>query len=407
MNKNYIVFCNEYIYTDYLSVLNGIEKYIKCFITNNIFSTDGIDCFDMSQFGKVTSSIDDNTEIVVFKNMYVTDKIYKYLEINYNIISGSNWLAMMLKEHKDIVIKPTKLRIDICTLCQIDCADCYMRKGNYGSVGAGYMTFKQFKRVVDDAPYIKEIEISNSGEPLLNPDLVKILEYSYNNNIKITIGNGTNFNTASNELLEALVKYNVRNVLMSIDGASQETYAKYRRKGNFNKIIENIKKVNEYKEKYNSDYPKMIYKCILFTHNEHEIEKVIELANELKCEVRFWPPWSKDQFIAKDPQRVFELTGIDFRDNKEPELYYDYCLQMILSPQINWDGKILGCCINYLKEWDGNVFEDGLVNAINTEGYRNAICRFFGGEFYESEDQCTLYCNDYKNFIQKGVYVDL
>ncbi len=44
--------------------------------------------------------------------------------------------------------------------------------------------------------------------------------------------NGVNLNHARDEVLEGLVKYRVRGVKCSIDGASPETYRVYRIRGN-------------------------------------------------------------------------------------------------------------------------------------------------------------------------------
>ena len=50
-------------------------------------------------------------------------------------------------------------------------------------------------------------------------------------------------------MLETLVKYRFTGLTFSIDGTSQETYEKYRRNGNFNNVIENIKKIKFTKRK--------------------------------------------------------------------------------------------------------------------------------------------------------------
>ena len=40
------------------------------------------------------------------------------------------------------------------------------------------------------------------------------------------------------------------------------------------------------------------------------------------------------------------------------------CRQLWLSPQINWDGKVLGCCHNNWQEFGGNAFADGLESSL-------------------------------------------
>ncbi len=43
------------------------------------------------------------------------------------------------------------------------------------------------------------------------------------------------------------------------------------------------------------------------------------------------------------------------------------CMQLWKHPQINWDGKVLGCCRNFWGDFGGNAFRDGLIESLNHE----------------------------------------
>jgi MoaA/NifB/PqqE/SkfB family radical SAM enzyme len=58
----------------------------------------------------------------------------------------------------------------------------------------------------------------------------------------VTADVGVNLNNVKDAQLEALVKYRVKSMKVSIDGASQETYEQYRVGGNFDKVIANVKR---------------------------------------------------------------------------------------------------------------------------------------------------------------------
>ena len=210
---------------------------------------------------------------------------------------------------------PTKVRLELCTLCQLNCRDCYMRRSesNYCGVGKGYVTFDLFKRFVEMNPFVEFIETSNSGEIFLNPDLKKILEYAFHKKIALAAYNGCNLNSLSDELAEALVKYQFRGLTVSIDGASQEVYAAYRRNGNFNNVINNIRKINRYKEKYNSIYPNLGWQYVVMDTNDdiHEIQKAKELANELKMQIFFKETWNQN-YIPKNIEQIKCETGVDY-----------------------------------------------------------------------------------------------
>ncbi len=56
----------------------------------------------------------------------------------------------------------------------------------------------------------------------------------------------------------------MKDLTVSIDGASQETYQIYRVRGKFDEVIGHIRKINEYKKKYNSEFspPGVAVHCV-------------------------------------------------------------------------------------------------------------------------------------------------
>jgi hypothetical protein len=44
----------------------------------------------------------------------------------------------------------------------------------------------------------------------------------------------------------------------------------------------------------------------------------------------------------------------------------------------NWDGKVLGCCINTWIDFGGNAFRDGLTASLNTEQIQYAQAMLLG-----------------------------
>lgn len=210
----------------------------------------------------------------------------------------------------------------------------------------------------------------------------KILIYANEKQIEITIGNGTNFNDVSNEILELLVKTQVKFINISLDGASQEIYSIYRQKGNFDKVINNIKKLNEYKKKYNSKYPELQWQYIIMEHNLKELKRAKNMAKELDMKISYTYDCIKNNFaIAEsDRERIKEITGLEYltqteyNEANDEHIYGDYyCYQMLYSPQINFDGRLLGCCLVWDEDYGINCFEEGLVNALNCEKYLSTI----------------------------------
>lgn len=313
---------------------------------------------------------------------------------------------------------PKKIRIDICNLCQLNCVKCCVRlseKQIKKHEGFGYVPFETFKNFVDKHSFIEEIELSRYGEIFLNPDIDKIIEYAHQKGIALTAYTGVNLNKLSEETAENLVKYQFKGMVVSIDGATPETYAIYRRGGDFNTVINNIKKIQKYKEKYNSEYPEIVWKFIVFGHNEHEIDDVKAYAAKLNVPLYFDLNSVDGYSPLKDPKMVHEKTGLhtgyisETPKNDEHitsmKNYYEkdektkndwfYCDDLFKYPQINWDGNLLGCCRN-LPGFKINVFEDGLLNALNKEKYLYAKVMLTNFNIPPREDVPCSECIVYK-----------
>lgn len=265
----------------------------------------------------------------------------------------------------------------------------------------GYLKFENFRKVVDGFQFYR-IELSNSGEIFLNPELDEIIKYGYEKNIELNASNGTNLNYLPDKTAENLVKYKFNFLELSIDGASQETYSIYRRNGDFNKVIDNIKKINRFKEKYNSQYPEIYYKFIVFGHNEHEILKAKEIANSLDMDIRFDSNFAPHYSPIKDFEFVKNNTDLYAPNRSGKSQDFCYCRQVFTYPQIDFDGEIHGCCLfntDFFTKYklNANVFEQGYFNTLNspkmvamrkfllglfdTEGYENLPCAHCS--FYE------------------------
>ena len=69
------------------------------------------------------------------------------------------------------------------------------------------------------------------------------------------------------------------------------------------------------------------------------------------------------------------------------------CTQLWTEPQVNWDGKVLGCCVNRWGDF-GNAFEEGLDAVLAGERYRYAQ-RMVVGLAPPRDDQPCLQCPVY------------
>lgn len=263
--------------------------------------------------------------------------------------------------------------IDASSLCQLQCTACpQTSKELTHTIRTGLLAYGHFTHFVDTHPAVKHIELSNWGEIFLNPALVNIMRYAHEHGIALTAFNGVNLNHASPEQLEALVTCQVQGLTVSIDGASHDTYAVYRKNGHFNTVIKNIQTINEHKKTYGSALPLLTWQFIPMQHNAHELPRARAMAHELGMHFHTKADWSA-------PRRKKTL--------REKFAQFTLCAMMWDMPQINWDGTLLGCCAN---KWGGygNVLEHGLHACMQSDLYTRTQRALLGKDIMPDNAPC-------------------
>jgi MoaA/NifB/PqqE/SkfB family radical SAM enzyme len=311
-------------------------------------------------------------------------------------------------------VRPRSVSLDASTVCQLRCPSCPNAGGIIAkSIGAGFLSPVDFEKFIEDHPWVSNIELSNWGEVFLNPHLEKILHCAFQHNVAVRIDNGANLNRVSDGQLEALVKYRVRSITCSIDGASQEVYSIYRVNGDFNRVIDNVRKINTLKGKYSSSCPELRWQFVAFGHNEHEIAKARDMARELGMQFYVKLSWGDmygDTFSpVRDRELIKKETGLTVADRREYEEKFgkNYvaasCHYLWRMPRINFDGRLLGCCINYREDF-GNVFTDGLNACLNSEKMKLTRDVLMGLRETAEGTPCVR-CHIYQSMRRYGAWI--
>jgi hypothetical protein len=97
------------------------------------------------------------------------------------------------------------------------------------------------------------------------------------------------------------------------------------------------------------------------------------LAEELGMRFFVKLNWDPDfsPVLDEDAIRMVTQGGVASRAEYLEKYGSDYlgnmCMQLWNHPQINWDGKVLGCCRNFWGDFGGNAFRDGLLGSLSHE----------------------------------------
>ena len=233
------------------------------------------------------------------------------------------------------------------------------------------MPAEHFRRLLDNHPDLSEVELSNWGEIFLNPQLEDILKAAHERSVRVRATNGVHLNRASHQILERLVRYGLRAMTVSIDGATPSTYAQYRCGGDLTRVLENVRHIVTARERTGSPYPVLTWQFIVFGHNEHEIDDAMAMAESLGMKFRLKLSSDELHSPVREKSRLRTELGASSRSEWE-ELhnapYLVPCRQLWEEPQVNWNGRLLGCCINLWEDF-GSVLEDGLEACLQHPRY--------------------------------------
>jgi radical SAM protein with 4Fe4S-binding SPASM domain len=187
------------------------------------------------------------------------------------------------------------------------------------------------------------------GEPYLNPEFLKMVNIAHTR--KVFTSTSTNAHYLNDANAKATIESGLDRLIISIDGTTQETYEQYRVGGDLSKVIEGTKNIIKWKRQLRSKTPHIIFQFLVVKPNEHQLEEVKQLANELGVdEVKFKTAQVYDYengnpLIPDNEQYARYKKGIDGKWRIKNELL-NQCWRMWSSCVITWDGKIVPCCFD-------------------------------------------------------------
>ncbi len=263
--------------------------------------------------------------------------------------SGYSFIKSSITGNPNIKGMPLSIGVELTNNCNLQCPECVtgsdmMRRKQ------GYMDIRLFSKVIREiGPYLYNVNLYFQGEPMLHPHFFSFISKSGNTSTIVS----TNGHFLTEENSESIAKSQLNKLIISLDGADQETYSAYRKNGNFSKVIEGIKYVAISKKKFNSSL-KIEIQVLINRLNENQIPKIKELAKEVKASLNLksmqildkaqagmWmPSISKfKRYILKDGKYTVK--------NRLP----DRCARLWFNPVITWDGKVIPCCFDKNAEY--------------------------------------------------------
>lgn len=202
------------------------------------------------------------------------------------------------KRHTRLTAKPFGLVVDSCNSCPLSCPGCIHRRNSTNPENiaweSGVLGIATFEALLNRyGAYAISTRLFNWGEPLLNKKTPAFVEASRRFLMRVSLSSNLSVQFDPDALVSSGLDY----LIMSIDGATQETYQKYRKGGNFSLVLENVRRLVDAKKRLNSYTPYLVWQYLVFDHNLGEMDQALHMAKELGVnEVNFGEPNSVSFF---------------------------------------------------------------------------------------------------------------
>lgn len=242
---------------------------------------------------------------------------------------------------------PIVLCIEPTSKCNLRCTMCFQSDQSFSENKdlQGNMSLELFKQIIDEAKKynLSSIVLASRGEPMMNPDIFKMIKYAKQNGI-LDVKMNTNATLMNERKIRLLLESGLDNLVFSVDSPYKEEFESIRRGANFDKIVKNIKKFNEIRM---SEYPNSKIRTrismVLVDNNQN-----VDYAE------KFWGGLV-DEFAYRKVIDRLHIYSKDNIENKRP------CSLLWERLYVWFDGTTSLCDEDYL-----NNLSPGKVSKINT-----------------------------------------
>ena len=270
---------------------------------------------------------------------------------------------------------PISLSIEPTTACNLRCPECPSGLRSF-SRNTGKMSIELLDKILREVKaHCTYINFYFQGEPYLHPQFLHMVKLCYDHGIYSATS--TNAHFLNSEKAKATVESGLDRLIISIDGADQNTYESYRKEGDLSKVIKGTKNVLYWKKKLKSSTPHIIFQFLVVKPNEHQINEVKLIGDELGVdEVKLKTAQiydfedGNDLIPTIDKYSRYQMEQNGKWSIKNP--LDNHCWRMWSGAVITWDGKVVPCCFDKDAQHSmGDLHSHSFTEIWNNDQYKD------------------------------------
>ncbi|MDA3865182.1 MAG: radical SAM/SPASM domain-containing protein [Salinivirgaceae bacterium] len=171
---------------------------------------------------------------------------------------------------------PYALSLELSGVCNLKCPQCPVGLGLIKRAQP-FMSKEDAYKIIDEfAPFGTVLNLYFQGESLLNPNFCAITNYAAKQKVFTILSTNAAFiskNTATN-----LVQSGIHRIIISVDGADQQSYEKYRSGGDLETVWRSISWLMQARKSQARLRPEIIVQTLVNKYNEHDLSVIKDKA---------------------------------------------------------------------------------------------------------------------------------
>jgi radical SAM protein with 4Fe4S-binding SPASM domain len=300
---------------------------------------------------------------------------------------------------------PVELQVEVTAACNLRCRMCLVSYRKPVDRVRGSVGLDELRQLLDAVPSLERLTLQGLGEPLLAPDIEKLVREARDRGIEV--GFNTNGVLLDERRASLLVGLGIDWVHVSLDAASERSFEAIRAGASFDRVVRNLRGLVELRSSWGARKPSIQLNAVLMRRTLRELIPLVRLASEIGVD-RLWVQqlshdlgdtegdpayagmrrfvddeilWGDDREVALvrhmigAARRLAGELGLDVRLPEPEQVAHPPgalpCDWPWRSSYVNHDGRVQPCCMVMGSERStmGNALEEGFENVWNGERY--------------------------------------
>jgi radical SAM protein with 4Fe4S-binding SPASM domain len=171
---------------------------------------------------------------------------------------------------------PDELQVEVTGSCNLRCRMCLVRYRPPLDRGEGSLPFARFCEIVDALPGLHTLTLQGLGEPLLAPDLFRMIAYAAARRIRT--GFNTNATLLTRATAERLVEAGLDWLCVSLDGATPAIHEGIREGARFADVERNVRSLVRVMREREATRPALSIVFVAMRRNVADLPDLVRLA---------------------------------------------------------------------------------------------------------------------------------